>query len=314
MNGTENNYKNFQGQEITKELGLNWHLFKYRTYDASIGGFLQIDPMARGYEYNSTYAFAENKVTSGIDMEGLEQWYTTDGSLVTGVSGPLNSSLMNKVGLYTLDQLQAKQKQQRALQQLLDRTSSSVPQNTAKVSCNCALCYAKRSDPHMFLGYSMGSQIKDGMVIMTGDAMFAYALKGIGWLARSKSVWNLNRFERGRKIEDLLGGNLGWNFPVIDKLKNGVVTSIKSIDLSAKTYQKGNNLFNTLKKYINKVDDFSGANWGGQNIQEGVQFTEKAIELGINPNKATIGQWEQIGKAMDLAKEKGIDFTLKFLK
>ena len=268
--------------------------------------------MARGYEYNSTYAFAENKVTSGIDMEGLEQWYTTDGSLA-GASGPYSSKLMNKVGLYTIDQLQAKAKQKRALAQLTDGTSVT-PKKSAQLLCNCALHQAKRGDPHMYLGYSMGTQIRDGMAMMTGDALVGYALKGLGSLAKGRTVWRLNRFERGRRIESKLGENLGWNFPTIDKLQGGVATSIKSLDLTAKSYQKGNTLFNTLKKYINKVDDFTGANWGGRNIQEGVDFSTKAIELGVQPGKATIGQWEQIAKAMDLAKEKGIEFTLKFIK
>jgi len=33
VNGKENKYKTFQGQELNKELGLNWLSFKYRNYD-----------------------------------------------------------------------------------------------------------------------------------------------------------------------------------------------------------------------------------------------------------------------------------------
>lgn len=70
--GTENNHKTFQGQEIHKELGLNWVEFKYRNYDPAIGRFFNIDPLAEDYVYNSPYNFAENRVIDGIELEGLE--------------------------------------------------------------------------------------------------------------------------------------------------------------------------------------------------------------------------------------------------
>lgn len=62
----------FQGQEIVDDLGLNVHEWKYRVGDPAIGRFWQIDPLAEDYVYNSTYAFAENKVISNFELEGLE--------------------------------------------------------------------------------------------------------------------------------------------------------------------------------------------------------------------------------------------------
>jgi hypothetical protein len=40
--------------------------------DPSIGRFWQIDPLAEDYVYNSTYAFQENKMGMGVELEGLE--------------------------------------------------------------------------------------------------------------------------------------------------------------------------------------------------------------------------------------------------
>jgi len=68
----EYNYKQFQGQEFTKDLELNTHEWKYRVSDPAIGRFWQIDPLAEDYYYNSTYAFAENKVIDHVELEGLE--------------------------------------------------------------------------------------------------------------------------------------------------------------------------------------------------------------------------------------------------
>ena len=72
VNGTENNYKRFQGQELHKELGLNWLSFKYRNYDPAIARFFNVDPLAEDYVYNGVYNFAENRVIDGIELEGLE--------------------------------------------------------------------------------------------------------------------------------------------------------------------------------------------------------------------------------------------------
>ncbi|HET6224708.1 MAG TPA: hypothetical protein VFF27_00420, partial [Bacteroidia bacterium] len=70
----ENKKKKFQGQELNDDLAVNVYEFKYRMDDYQIGRFWQIDPLAEDYEYNSTYAFSENKVTSHIELEGLESF------------------------------------------------------------------------------------------------------------------------------------------------------------------------------------------------------------------------------------------------
>ncbi|MRR31689.1 hypothetical protein EG834_15470, partial [bacterium] len=54
-----------------------------------------------------------------------------------------------------------------------------------------------------------------------------------------QDVWKMNPFTRGGEIESTLGRspNLAQNFPVIDRYNNGLATSIKSLDLGAKSYQ-----------------------------------------------------------------------------
>lgn len=46
--------------------------FKWRNYMPDIGRFFNIDPLAEKFPYNSTYAFAENRVVDGRELEGLE--------------------------------------------------------------------------------------------------------------------------------------------------------------------------------------------------------------------------------------------------
>ncbi len=50
------------------------HAFEYRMYDARLGRFWSVDPLAAKYPWNSTYAFAENRVIDGRELEGLEAY------------------------------------------------------------------------------------------------------------------------------------------------------------------------------------------------------------------------------------------------
>ena len=65
----------FQGQEMDDEIkgikgsSLN---FKYRMHDPRVGRFFAVDPLKNKYVWNSPYAFAENRVIDGIELEGLE--------------------------------------------------------------------------------------------------------------------------------------------------------------------------------------------------------------------------------------------------
>ena len=74
----------FQGQEKDDEVkgegnSLN---YKYRMHDPRVGRFFAVDPLFRKYPWNSTYAFAENRPIAGIDLEGLEFYFTADGTFL----------------------------------------------------------------------------------------------------------------------------------------------------------------------------------------------------------------------------------------
>jgi len=67
----------FQGQETDKEWLGGAVSYKYRVHDARIGRFLSVDPLAPDYPWNSPFAFSENVVIHGVDLEGLEFRITT---------------------------------------------------------------------------------------------------------------------------------------------------------------------------------------------------------------------------------------------
>lgn len=70
-NSIENKIR-FQGQEHVDDLGLNWDSFKWRNHQPDIGRFFNVDQLAEKYYYNSPYAFSENRVIDGVELEGLE--------------------------------------------------------------------------------------------------------------------------------------------------------------------------------------------------------------------------------------------------
>jgi RHS repeat-associated protein len=76
----ENKYR-FIGQLYDDDLDWDTYQMKYRTMDPQVGRFWQVDPLASKYVYNSTYAYAENRVVNGIDLEGREFWRMAAGIL-----------------------------------------------------------------------------------------------------------------------------------------------------------------------------------------------------------------------------------------
>jgi RHS repeat-associated protein len=64
----------FQGQEKDDEIKGEGNSINYtfRMHDPRIGRFFAIDPLFRKYPHNSPYAFSENRVIDGVELEGLE--------------------------------------------------------------------------------------------------------------------------------------------------------------------------------------------------------------------------------------------------
>jgi RHS repeat-associated protein len=82
----------FQGQEMDGEIKGEGNSVNYtfRMHDPRVGRFFAIDPLAAKYAHNSPYAFSENRVIDGIELEGLE-FYSKGKSLImaeNGMTGP----------------------------------------------------------------------------------------------------------------------------------------------------------------------------------------------------------------------------------
>jgi len=70
--------------------------------------------------------------------------------------------------------------------------------------------------------------------------------------------------------------------PRVDKFQDGIVTSIKSIDLRLPSYINPNRLAYVLNQYVNKLIEYQGQliPWRGVQILEG-QIEGKVLQIAI---------------------------------
>jgi hypothetical protein len=132
-------------------------------------------------------------------------------------------------------------------------------------------------------------------------------------LASGESVWSLSNARRGELIEDALGFNMrARNFPVIDRWANGVATSIKSINLMAKTYRSGAKLRGRLVGMIDKLADFKGARWGGQRIRGG-QIRKRRLLVAIPLTRLSPDQIVAMARAWRYGRSRRVRVRFTFM-
>ena len=123
------------------------------------------------------------------------------------------------------------------------------------------------------------------------------------------SVWSLGNFVRGNAIEDALGANLPRNFPIVDRLSNGIVTSIKSIDLNAATYQDSAALGNKLNNYVDAVAGFNGDTWGDVVIEPG-DIAGRQLQVAVPTGAMSPAQQAAFEAATARAQNLGVNLVV----
>jgi RHS repeat-associated protein len=127
--------------------------------------------------------------------------------------------------------------------------------------------------------------------------------------AAADSVWALNKWDRGRAIEKALGHNLG-NCQTIDKLVGRTVTSIKSIDLNAKTYQNMSKVGSKLREYVDDLADFKGTTYKDVEAFPGRNFDSRVLELAIPSRGVTAAQRQALEQAVRYGASRGVDVRI----
>jgi hypothetical protein len=103
------------------------------------------------------------------------------------------------------------------------------------------------------------------------------------------AAWKRGWAARGRYFEERLGRTLHENFPAIDKIPDGIATSIKSIDLKAATYQNAAGLTGRLQKYVNEVSEFVGDSLGNDIVRPS-DIKGRALSLAVPRGSMTATQ------------------------
>ena len=222
----EYEYK-FQGQERQDELGLNWDSYKYRNYDMAIGRFMSIDPLAEDYSYQSPYNFAENKVISHRELEGLEGvWFQTvlnidAAARPNGVGAHVNGFSQGIVN---------------SVKGLWDAVTSPV--QTVKSVGNTALWLAVGSQGSQAVDNALGTNSTGA-----GDNLINSVVKG------TNNLVNGNGAQRGEVIGEVAGAIIG---------AKGVSTAMESISGLSKTSSVSANVQNALNT-LNDIKAEGGA-------------------------------------------------------
>jgi hypothetical protein len=108
-------------------------------------------------------------------------------------------------------------------------------------------------------------------------------------------IWALNNFQRGNKLRSIFGANLPPSFPTLSSFDEaaGKAVMIKSIDLTADSYQDPEELGKTIDSYIKKLSEFEGTEkpWGSKGIminKNDIKSRELVLIIPKNPVKSEI--------------------------
>ncbi|MCL2427549.1 MAG: hypothetical protein FWD05_14580, partial [Oscillospiraceae bacterium] len=128
-----------------------------------------------------------------------------------------------------------------------------------------------------------------------------------------EGTWDQGPTARGQTIDQAAGNNTGRTFPVVDRIdERGVVTSIKSRDLRAPTYQRASRLESTIRTDINKVAGFQGADRtasGGIEIRS-ADITGRQLQVVVPNAPISNSQVQAINNAITHGQSRGVNVII----
>jgi hypothetical protein len=176
-----------------------------------------------------------------------------------------------------------------------------------------------RVDPKEYAGvrdWTTGAALVAGTVppgaageAESGEAASAGTTAEAATAVSSSEAWKWGWARRGIYFSEQLGANLPPNFPGIDSWLNGIATSIKSIDLTAATYQDTGRLTYRLNSYIDSIASYQGGKLATLTINS-ASISGRALSIAIPKGTTTAVQQAAIDAARARANAFDVDFTV----
>ncbi len=126
-------------------------------------------------------------------------------------------------------------------------------------------------------------------------------------------LWDLDNFTRGRTLRQRNGGNLPIGYPVIASYRDGLVTSIRSLDFTAPSWRQKDAIFQSLRVEIDALSAFEGtaAPWGRDQIDIHPGMIHTKVFLVIVPENTRLEDVdEQLTRAATYAQSKGVRLSV----
>lgn len=130
----------------------------------------------------------------------------------------------------------------------------------------------------------------------------------------SEDIWALDNFKRGAKIRSIFGSNLPSSFPVIAAFEDGRAVMIKSMDLTAESYQNTETVIETIDSYIMDLSRYEGQEspWGSKDIviREN-DIRQRELLLVIPKNELSAETEQLLAQYLSRAAASGVIFRLE---
>jgi hypothetical protein len=154
-----------------------------------------------------------------------------------------------------------------------------------------SFCAGETDDINIIVRYSVRIPVP---LRLFGDLHFEQRACARAWMGgdnpsdREEDIWSLDNLTRGKKIREIFGANLPWGFPGISSFKNGCAILIRSMDITAATYQNPENIERTVNGYIDDLAEYNGQvkPWGNEKIvilPEDIHSRKLLLVIPSNP-------------------------------
>ena len=83
----------YNGKELDRKGGLDWYDYGARMYDAVLGRWHVVDPMAESYIGLSPYSYCDSNPVNRIDPDGMDYWSTNDRNQIFSFINAVNTGM-----------------------------------------------------------------------------------------------------------------------------------------------------------------------------------------------------------------------------